>query len=73
MSGNVWEWVWDWYDSGYYGKSPRDNPTGPNSGTDRVLRGGGWGSVRIMRAAGRGRDGPNYRSDSFGFRLVRTK
>lgn len=42
MAGNVWEWVADWYDSGYYGQSARDNPSGPAEGTTRVLRGGSY-------------------------------
>ena len=42
MSGNVWEWCWDWYgsDSGY--PSGTEDPAGPDTGSLRVLRGGGW-------------------------------
>lgn len=42
MAGNVWEWVADWYDPDYYASSPARNPTGPEAGTTKVLRGGGW-------------------------------
>jgi len=54
MAGNVWEWVADWYDSGYYARSPDRNPQGPDSGSARVLRGGSWyGSGWFVRTADR--------------------
>jgi formylglycine-generating enzyme required for sulfatase activity len=45
MVGNVWEWVSDWYAADYYGDSPSENPTGPNLGEYRVVRGGAWFSI----------------------------
>jgi formylglycine-generating enzyme required for sulfatase activity len=42
--GNVWEWVNDWYDQNYYQRSPSQDPTGPASGSTRVVRGGAWNS-----------------------------
>ncbi|MEZ4599559.1 MAG: SUMF1/EgtB/PvdO family nonheme iron enzyme [Syntrophotaleaceae bacterium] len=71
MSGNVWEWCHDWFDSSYYRNSPRNNPQGPTSGSDRVYRGGGWRSIAwYCRSAFRGRYEPGLRYGGLGFRLV---
>ena len=51
LTGSVWEWCSDWYDEAYYAKSPVDNPTGPETGTTRVSRGGDWMSPSFSRAS----------------------
>lgn len=71
MSGNVWEWVNDWFDIGYYKSSPKDNPKGPNSGSYRVERGGGWIDIaRNVRASSRSSPAPDHRYSELGLRLA---
>ncbi len=70
MSGNVWEWCWDWY--GGYGAGSVTNPAGPSSGTSRVLQGGGWGyDASGTRVADRSNSSPSISYYNSGFRLVR--
>ena len=73
MSGNVWEWVNDWYASGYYVNSPSSNPSGPSSGEYRVLRGGSWLNYNdSLRSADRGWINPTYSNNYLGFRCSRS-
>ena len=70
MHGNIWEWCADWYGPNETG--PVLNPSGPDTGDYRVLRGGSWiGVARLARSAFRFRQPPSYRNDGNGFRLAR--
>ena len=72
VHGNVWEWVQDWYGSNRP-SSLQTDPTGPSSGSYRVVRGGGWsGGARFLRSAFRFFGVPGYRYGYLGARLVRT-
>jgi formylglycine-generating enzyme required for sulfatase activity len=69
MTGNVWQWCNDW--SGSYSSSPQTNPTGPTSGSYRVLRGGGWVyDADICRVSFRFNYDPFSRIYYYGFRVV---
>ena len=71
MSGNVWEWVKDWYQSDYYANPPASNPPGPGSGDYRVLRGSDWYyEWASLRVANRDYNYPDIRNVSVGFRCA---
>ena len=71
MSGNVWEWVSDFYDMGYYSNSPTSNPEGPDFSVWRSLRGGSFADdSKKLRTSGRYGSVPGRRASDVGFRLA---
>ncbi len=69
MTGNVWEWCQDW--SGTYSEAQQINPTGPETGTNRVMRGGGWTNYpSLLRIAARAGYKPTFKGNFTGLRLV---
>jgi formylglycine-generating enzyme required for sulfatase activity len=71
MSGNVWEWCWDWL--GDYPTDSVYDPVGMSSGRNRVFRGGAWiNPVNLLRVTFRIGNPPNSKASSVGFRLARS-
>jgi len=72
VHGNVWEFVEDWF--GDYPSAAQTNPSGPSTGSRRVIRGGGWASfLRDTRSASRLFDAPELSYGLVGFRLARSR
>ena len=71
MSGNVSEWVNDWYGEDYYKVSPKNNPQGPRNGHSRVLRGGSFNFLSyFFRSSFRSLSLPDFRHYTYGFRCA---
>ncbi|HRG88835.1 MAG TPA: SUMF1/EgtB/PvdO family nonheme iron enzyme [Chitinophagales bacterium] len=73
MNGNLWEWVWDLYDTYYYKYSEKSDPKGPATGDYRVTRGGAWYNYpNYTTIYTRQYNSPDFRQNSVGFRVART-
>lgn len=72
MSGNVWEWCWDWHND--YSYNAQIDPKGPASGEEKVMRGSSWiGDKERCRIASRAYELPTTAFGYIGFRLARSK
>lgn len=72
MGDNVHEWCSDWYDAGYYARSPERNPQGPANGSRRASRGGSWRHhIKVTRSAARSSIPPEFKYADYGFRVAR--
>ena len=73
VHGNAWQWCADTYGAEYYATSPADDPTGPDSGKGRVLRGGSWlDGPAFAGSTTRFKFTPDHRDLYSGFRVART-
>jgi formylglycine-generating enzyme required for sulfatase activity len=74
VTGNVWEWCADWFDPAHYRTSALRDPTGPESGTHRVMRGGSYlchaSYCRRYRVAARSANTADSSTGNLGFRVV---
>jgi formylglycine-generating enzyme required for sulfatase activity len=74
MAGNIWNWCYDWFDAKYHVDGPRDNPMGPSSGTERVIRGGSYlchnSYCNRYRVAARTSNAPDSTTGHMGFRCA---
>jgi len=72
MAGNVLEWSNDWYQEDYYSQSPSENPIGPATGFEKIIRGGAWNrSETYLQCAFREKKSPNTKHYDIGFRIAR--